>query len=135
MGDHLGDRGGDQVSERLREAAYAAVGLGVLGVQRLQVRRRDIAKLVEPQVRDVAKRVEPQVRDVAERMEPQVRDVAVQLQRLATATDQAVDPVLDRLEERLSDTTRDLVRSARTAAVDARDTVLKRVASGSGPPD
>jgi len=135
MGDHLGDRGGDQVSDRVREAAYAAVGLGVLGVQRLQVRRRDIAKRVEPQVRDAAKRVEPQVRDAAKRAEPQIRDVAARLQRLAAATDQTVDPVLDRLEERLPDATRDLVRSARTAAVDARDSMLSKVASGPGPVD
>ena len=112
----VGDDFADQVGERMKEAAYAAVGLGVLGVQRLQVRRREVAKQVE---------------EVAKQVEPQVREVAGRLQRLAVTTDEAVNPVLDRLEDRLPDTTRDLVRSARVAAVDARDTVLNRAASGS----
>ena len=106
--DDSRDRDGDQMGERVKEAAYAAVGLGLLGVQRLQVRRRDVAKQVEPQVRDAAER----------------------LQRLATSTDDTVNPVLDRLEERLPEATRDLVHSARVAAVDARDTALRKAASG-----
>jgi len=95
---------GANVTDRVKEAAYAAVGLGVLGVQSLQVRRREVAKQVEPQI----------------------REVAVRLQRLATAADEAVNPVLERFEGRLPDTTRDAVRSARTAATDARDTILDR---------
>ncbi len=90
--------------DRVKEAAYAAVGLGVLGVQSLQVRRREVVKQVEPQV----------------------REVAVRLQRLATAADEAVNPVFERFEDRLPDATRDVVRSARTAATDARDTILDK---------
>ncbi len=92
------------MSDRVKEAAYAAVGLGVLGVQSLQVRRREVAKQVEPQV----------------------REAAVRLQRLASAADQAVNPVLERFEGRLPDATREIVRSARTAATDARDTILDK---------
>ncbi|MGI9022929.1 MAG: hypothetical protein ACR2HV_06825 [Acidimicrobiales bacterium] len=104
----MGDRVGDQVGERVKEAAYAAVGLGVLGVQRIQVRRRDVTRQVEPQVREAAEK----------------------LQRLASAADEAVNPVLDRLEERLSDAARERVRAARGTAVEARDTVLRKAASG-----
>ncbi len=95
---------GANVSDRVKDAAYAAVGLGVLGVQSLQVRRRDVAKQVEPQVREAAAR----------------------LQRLASAADEAVKPVLERFEDRLPDATRDLVRTARSAATDARDTILDK---------
>jgi len=95
---------GANVGERVKEAAYAAVGLGVLGLQSLQVHRRDVAKQVEPQV----------------------REAAVRLQRLASAADEAVNPVLDRLEDRLPDATRELVRTARSAATDARDTILDK---------
>ncbi len=95
---------GANVSDRVKEAAYAAVGLGVLGVQSLQVRRREMAKQVEPQV----------------------REAAVRLQRLASDADQAVNPVIERLEGRLPDATRDLVRTARSAATHARDTILDK---------
>ena len=97
----------DDVRARVRDSAYAAVGLGVLGFQRLQVRRRDLSR----------------------QLEPQVRDAAASLQRLAAAADEVVNPILDRFEEGLSSETRDLVRAARTAAVTARDSVLHK-ASG-----
>ena len=96
----------DDLRLRLREAAYAAVGLGVLGVQRLQVRRRDLNR----------------------QLQPQVRDAAARLQRLAEVTDERVNPVLDKVEEGLPEATRDLVRTARGAAVGARDAVLKKAA-------
>lgn len=35
---------GEQLVTRARDAAYTAVGLGILGFQRLQVRRRDMAQ-------------------------------------------------------------------------------------------
>ncbi len=88
----------------MKEVAYAAVGLGVLGVQSFQVHRRDMAKQVEPQVREAAAR----------------------LQRLTSAADAAVNPVLERFEDRLPDATRDLVRTARSVATDARDMILDK---------
>jgi len=101
--DTAGAGAGDRVKE-LKEAAYAAVGLGVLGVQRLQVRRRDVTRQVEPQVRDAAQR----------------------LQRLASAADQALNPVLERIEGRLPDATRELVHSAHSVVIDARNTILDK---------
>ena len=75
-------------------------------MQRLQVRRRDLARALRPQVRDAASR----------------------LQDLATTADAKVNPVLDRFEEGLPDATRGLVRAARGAATVARDAVLDRAA-------
>lgn len=97
------------VVEQLKDAAYVAVGLGVLGAQRLLVERREVVK----------------------RVEPQLRSAASQLQRLATATDEKVNPVLHRVEEKLPPATRELVRSARGKATGARDAALSRAASGS----
>ncbi len=93
--------------DRLKDAGYVAVGLGVLGAQRLLVGRREVVK----------------------RVEPQIRGAASQLQRLATATDERLNPVFYRMEERLPWPTRDVVRSARGRATGARDAVLSRVAS------
>ncbi len=96
----------DDLADRIKDAAYTVVGLGVLGVQRMQVRRRDLSRSLRPQVRDAASR----------------------LQTLATEADAKVNPVLDRFEENLPDATRDLVRAAREAATEARDAVLDRAA-------
>ena len=91
----------------MKDAAYVAVGLGVLGAQRLLVGRREVVK----------------------RVEPQVRGAATQLQRVATATDERVTPVIARIEDRLPGPTRDLVRTAWERATGARDAVLSRAAS------
>lgn len=103
-GPHATSDATGDIVDRVKDAAYAAVGLGVLGVQHLQVKRRDVTKQLEPQVRETAER----------------------LQRLASAADQAVNPVLERIEGKLPDATRDLVRSARSVATDARDTILDK---------
>lgn len=100
----------NDLGNRLKEAAYVAVGLGVLGAQRLLVGRREVAK----------------------RVEPQVRGAAAQLQRLATVADERVNPVIERVEDRLPDATRGLVRSARGRATETRDAVLSRAAGRSG---
>lgn len=99
----------DDFATRVKDAAYVAVGLGVLGAQRLLVGRREVTK----------------------RVEPRVRGAAAQLQRLATVADDRVNPVIDRVEERLPDATRGLVRSARGRVSEARDAVLSRAAGRS----
>ncbi|MFN2607028.1 MAG: hypothetical protein ABR511_03895 [Acidimicrobiales bacterium] len=96
----------DELTDRLKEAAYTALGLGVLGVQRLQVGRRELSRQVEPQVREAAAR----------------------LRRLAASADEAVNPVLDRVEDRLPDATRDLVHAARAAVTEVRDAALAKAA-------
>jgi len=103
VNDKVNDKVNDPVKD-LKDAAYAAVGLGVLGVQRLQVRRHDVTRQVEPQVREAAQR----------------------LQRLAAAADQALNPVLERIEGRLPDATRELVHSAHSVVIDARNTILDK---------
>jgi hypothetical protein len=95
------------LADRLKDAAYVAVGLGVLGAQRLLVGRREAVR----------------------RVEPQVRGVASQLQKLATATDEKVNPVIAKVEDRLPPNTREVVRTARAKTTGARDAILSRAAS------
>ncbi len=104
----------DDVRDRIKDAAYTVVGLGVLGVQRLQVQRRDLSRSLASAART--------------EWRPQVRDAASRLQDLATTADARVNPVLDRFEEGLPDATRELVRTAREVATEARDAVLDRAA-------
>ncbi len=66
------------VPKDLKDAAYVALGLGVLGWQRAQVRRRELAKLAK----DLERRLGPALKDIEERLEP----VAQQARQAARET-------------------------------------------------
>lgn len=132
----------------IKEAAYIAVGLGVLGFQRAQVQRVELTKQLEAQrssLSSLTERLNGQADAYIEAAQKQVagwRDqlsratadlmpsepvdtaaVRSQLTELAKAVDDAVAPVrqqfdeqLDRLEEVLPQTARELVQTVRGAA-------------------
>ena len=87
---------------RARDAGYTAVGFGVLAVQKLQVKRRDLQK-------EVGRRVggKPGVRQAVRRVEA------------------VVDPVLDRVEKQLPPQARVVMHTARTASKVVQDTLLR----------
>ena len=95
------DQDGEDLLERARDAAYTAVGFGVLAFQRLQVERRQLVKDLSTSVGG----------------KPGVR-------RMARQVDKAVDPVLDSVEERLPDNARRLFRQARFAGRALERTLL-----------
>ena len=71
------------VAKDLRDVAYIAIGLGVLGFQKAQVRRRELAQRAQ----EMEQRVGPALKDLGERLEPVARqarqaakDTAEQLQ-------------------------------------------------------
>ena len=78
----------------LMDAAYIVVGFGILAFQRAQVRRRELARQLGPQLEDL-------VSNVDEAFQP----VRVEL-----------DQRLDQVEERLGGQARDAVRTARALA-------------------
>lgn len=92
----------DDLVERARDAAYTAVGFGVLAFQRLQVERRQLAKDLSAAVGG----------------KPGVR-------RMARQVDKAVDPLLDSVEEKLPDQARRLFRQARVAGRALEHTLLR----------
>ena len=114
-----------------KDVLYTAVGVAVLATQRLQVQRRELQNQLEPTVREAASvtadKVQAQGKELQKQLEPTVRQVAVRLKDAAGVIDARVDPVLDRIEQRMPPTGRDLVRQARGVAKEARDTVLERV--------
>ena len=74
--------------QQVREAGYTAIGFGVLAYQRLQVRRRELAKEVGG------------------------KDGVA---RLVHKVEEKVDPVLDGVERRLPPQARTALHQARTA--------------------
>jgi 2C-methyl-D-erythritol 2,4-cyclodiphosphate synthase len=53
----------DDITHAVEDAFYAAVGLGILGFQHLQVQRRELAKQVAGAVRQVTEQVERTIGD------------------------------------------------------------------------
>jgi septal ring factor EnvC (AmiA/AmiB activator) len=128
----------------VKEAAYVAVGLGVLGFQRAQVQRVELAKQLEAQlaglntlstnlgtqvetllstVREQLAEARTQVNKVSADL-PDAEAVRSQLTDLAKSVDDAMAPArhqfeeqLDRLEEVLPEAARNLVHTIRSAAV------------------
>ena len=65
------------LTKTLKEAAYVAIGFGVLGFQRAQVRRRQVTELAQ----DLERRLQPALMDASERVEPlldQIRRAAIE---------------------------------------------------------
>ncbi len=87
--------------DRARDAAYTAVGFGILTAQRLQVKRRDLTK------------------DVVDRL-----GGPNEVKRKVRQAQVAVDPVLDLVERRLPLPSRLLFRGMRRAARNVQASVL-----------
>jgi hypothetical protein len=148
-----------EFNEALKEAAYVAVGLGVLGFQRAQVQRVELMKQLEAQLsglsafsqavnqqaetylaaaREQLAEARTQIArmssDVLPSDRPDAAAIRSQLTELAKSVDEAVAPVrqqfeeqLDRLEEVLPQTARDLVQSLRGAAASQEQTIRSAV--------
>ena len=82
----------------LKDAAYVAIGFGVLTVQRAQVRRRELEK----------------------RLGAQSQELKTQVARFATDIEERVDPALDDVQGMLPKPAQDLFRQARSVAKDVR---------------
>lgn len=97
------DKAAAELNKALREAAYVAVGLGVIGFQKAQVRRVELTRQLESQVDTAALRS--------------------QLSDLARSVDEAMTPIrgqlndgLDRIQDALPPTAREVVHTLRDAA-------------------
>jgi len=110
------------VQKNLKDAFYVTVGLGVIGFQKAQVRRRELTKQVETQL----KSAETQLSTQRKKVEEQVVAGAEQLEKLTKQFQERIDPVLDQIEGRLPEQARDLVKQARTAAINAQDQLITR---------
>ncbi len=100
------------LSKALRDALYVSVGLGVIAVQKAQVRRRELQKQVSGQ----ADEAREQLGSVSTFLEDRVKGVE---ERMSEVEDR-VETLLDELQSRLPDQAGELVKQARATAKDAR---------------
>ena len=105
----------EEITKTARDAAYVVVGLGVLGVQRAQVRRQELAKrLAEPRAS-----VEGRFEDVRGEIARRVKDADVRVEKAIDRLEATWEP----LEERLPEQARSLVKQARDQAREARQQI------------
>ena len=123
------------IQQTLKDTAYVAVGLGVLGFQRAQVARVELQGNLSstadsmrtrapafsgPDGSGVEAQVKAQVEDVKNAVEVQLGEVKVQVQKLV---DQ-LEARLDEVEARLPEQARSAVQQARSAAEQVRSLLV-----------
>ena len=120
------------ITDNLRDAAYIAIGMGVIGVQRAQVRREEIRK----QFSEQTSVLEGRVNEARQAFEARGAEVVKAVGDLVKQTDARVEPLLKAVEERidtavalLPEPAKPVVNQAREAAKDARQQVRARVAA------
>ncbi len=107
-----------------QDAAYVAIGLGVLGLQKAQVRRREIKSRLEGRHGPLGHAVdagEPALKDMAQQLARAVKDVDQTVGELIERWDAAIDPLSLRLPAG--------AQSALRQAKDARDQLRSFLAS------
>ncbi len=116
------------VAQVLKDALYVGVGLGVIGLQKVQVRRRELTRSVKQQVgegrnpldrldADLARDARAQVEKLADGFEDRVKVIEERVE----AVESQVDQVLDQLQDKLPEPARELVKQARETARQARE--------------
>ena len=111
-----------------KDAAYVVVGLGVLGFQQAQVRRREFVDLLSQPggpLDDRLSGVQDRLADVRVELSKRVQDVDGKLEGAIERIETSFEPLTDRLPE----PARDLVKQASAQAKEARTQLWSLLAS------
>ena len=111
----------------LKDAAYVAVGLGVLGLQRAQVRRRELAKQLQVQRPEL----ESQLAEARNQLTGLAREIEQRLEPALVEVGERVEPVLDQVEARLPEQARGAWSQVRRAAKETQEQLRSRLAEQS----
>jgi len=113
----------EHLTQTMKDTAYVAVGLGVLGFQRAQVARRELTASLNADTSKLQAQVKAQVEDVSGAVEAQLSEVRTQLAKAVNSLEETLEPMakelegkLDEVEERLPGQVKTVVASARQAA-------------------
>lgn len=124
------------VTQTLKDSAYVAVGLSVLGFQRAQVARRELASTVGVDRDRLEASLKAQVEDLASVLDAQLSEVRTQVHKAVANLEEVLEPVakelevrFDDVEQRLPDHVKAVVASARQAAESAATQVRSLLAA------
>ena len=111
----------DDVTKALRDVLYVSVGMGVIAIQKAQVRRQELQKQLKGQWGDAR----GQFDKLGDTFEDRVKVVEDRL----SDVEQQVDDLVDQLQDRLPEPAADVVRQLRRATKDVRGQVRELVRS------
>ena len=128
----------DEITKIVKDAAYVAIGFGLLTVQKAQVQRRELADQFQGQLVDPAK---AQLAEARENLEKVTADATSQWEKLSGSVDDRVklveerlndledrfESLLDEIEAKLPEQAAELVAQAREVAKEARGQVRSLV--------
>jgi hypothetical protein len=117
------DKAAAGLGDALKEAAYVAVGLGVLSFQRAQVRRVEMAKQFTKLTGETANPAIPDLETVLS----QLGGVAKLVDTAMSPARKQVDEQLDRIEEMLPEAARKTVKSVRANALSQEQAIRAAV--------
>jgi hypothetical protein len=101
-------------TKTLKDAAYVAVGFGVIAIQKAQVRRRELEK---------------QFGTSGAQLREQLVKAAAELEERSKPVVEAVETSLDQIEERLPEQAREYFKQARTTAKEAGEQLRARLST------
>jgi hypothetical protein len=107
------------LSDNLRDAAYIAIGMGVIGFQRAQTRRQDLQKQFDEQ----RAAFESRGAEVVKLLNDAIKQADARLSPVVDALEAQVDTVVDRLPAQA----KSLIEPAHQASKDARQQFRTRV--------
>ena len=118
------------ITKTLRDAAYVAVGMGVLAFQKSQVRRVELRKQFEEQ----RKQMEAQAGDAREQLTKLVKGVEERWEPVLKQVEERWEPVikqlesrLDELEHRLPEQAATVIKQTRAVAKDVQTELASRL--------
>ena len=128
----------DDITQIVKDAAYVAIGFGLLTVQKAQVQRRELTDQFQGQFIDQAK---AQLAEARENLEKVTADATSQWEKLSDNVDDRVklvgerlndledrlESLLDEIESKLPEQAAELVAQAREVAKEARGQVRSLV--------
>lgn len=109
------------LSDNLRDAAYIAIGMGVIGVQRAQVRREELRK----QFAEQRSAFETRGAEVVKLVNDAIKQADARISPVVELLEAQVDTVVDRLPAQA----KSIIEPAHQATKDARQQFRARVSS------
>ncbi|MDQ1414419.1 MAG: hypothetical protein QOF81_32 [Acidimicrobiaceae bacterium] len=110
---------GDEITKALKDAAHAAIGFGVIGWNKTQVRRRELMKDLNVQ----RHQVETQLDGAKEQLATAIRHLDTRIEPVR----HDIEGKLDKFSDRLPEQVKDIVESARKVARDTEHQVRQAV--------
>ncbi|MHB8262750.1 MAG: hypothetical protein ACYDGY_03235 [Acidimicrobiales bacterium] len=112
----------EEVTGAAKSAAYVAVGLGVMGFQRAQVKRNELAKRFGQPSQNLTSTLTFAKQELAKR----AKDADIKLEHMLDRIDTGLEP----LEEKLPGEARAALKYAQSQARTAKRQIMEKLTSG-----